>query len=283
VKRPAFKLSVPCLAASLLAGATAARADSTLPPILENVEVVEHIGAQLPLGLPLRDSRGQLVKLGDALHPGRPAILSLVYYDCPMLCSLVQSGLVAGLAKTGWKVGKDYDLVTVSFNPADKMTAAQERRRGYLQALGASDLGDLWPFLMADASSPDGPRTLAETVGFHYKWDPETKTFAHPAAVYVLTPEGKISRYLYGIEFPDNQLKLALTEAGGGKVGSSFEKFLLTCYHYNPASRRYSLFIANYFRVGGGILMLLVGGLVGLLLWRETRRAQRSQQEAHAK
>jgi len=263
--------------------ARGARADSTLPPILENVDVVEHIGTQLPLDLPLRDSHGTQMKLGDALHPGRPAILSLVYYDCPMLCSLVQSGLVAGLAKTGWTIGKDYDLLTVSFNPADKMAAAQEKRRGYLQALGATDLGDLWPFFTADPSRPDGPKALAETVGFHFNWDADTKTFAHPAAVYVLTPEGKISRYLYGVEFPQSQLRLALTEAGGGKVGSSFEKFLLTCYHYNPASRRYALFITNYFRVGGGILMLLVGGLVGLLLWRETRRSQRSPREAHAK
>ncbi len=265
-----------------LVPALEARADTTLPPILENVDIVEHLGAQLPLDLPFRDSLGQPMKLGDALHRDRPAILSLVYYDCPMLCSLVVSGLVAGLGKTGWKVGKDYDLVTVSFNPADKLAAAEERRRGYLQALGATDLGNLWPFLVADPAHPEAVKTLAEDVGFHYNWDADTKTFAHAAAVYVLTPEGRISRYLYGIEFQPSQLRLALTEAGGGKVGSSFEKFLLTCYHYNPASRRYSLFVANYFRIGGGILMLLVGGLVGGLVWSETRRAHRAQ-EAHAK
>ena len=264
-------------------GSTAARADTSLPPILENVDIVEHLGAQLPLDLAFRDSKGQDMKLGQALHPNRPAILSLVYYDCPMLCSLVQSGLVAGLAKTGWKVGKDYDLLTVSFNPADKMAAAEERRRGYLQALGASDLGDLWPFLVAQPAHPEAVKTLAETVGFHYNYDADTKTFAHAAAVYVLTPEGKISRYLYGVEFQPSQLRLALTEAGGGKVGSSFEKFLLTCYHYNPASRRYALFITNYFRVGGAFLVLLVGGLVGLLIWSESRRAHRAQLEAHAK
>jgi protein SCO1/2 len=267
----------------MLLPAGLAYADTALPPILENVDIVEHLGAQLPLDLPLRDSRGQPMKLGDALHPNRPAILSLVYYDCPMLCSLVVSGLTSGLAKTGWKIGKDYDLLTVSFNPADKMAAAVERRRGYLQALGASDLGDLWPFLVADPAHPDAVKTLAADVGFHYNWDPDTKTFAHAAAVYVLTPEGRISRYLYGLEFPETQLRLALTEAGGGKVGSSFEKFLLTCYHYNPASRRYSLFVANYFRLGGVLLMLTVGGLIGLLLWRETRRAERNRLEAHAK
>jgi protein SCO1/2 len=271
------------LLAAVLTAPVVARADSALPPILENVDVVEHLGGQVPLDLPLRDSRGQDVKLGDALHSSRPAILSLVYYDCPMLCSLVQSGLVAGLAKTGWTIGKDYDLLTVSFNPADKMAAAAERRRGYLQALGASDLGDLWPFLVAQPSHPEAVKTLADTVGFHYNYDADTKTYAHAAAVYVLTPEGKISRYLYGVEFQPSQLRLALTEAGGGKVGSSFEKFLLTCYHYNPASRRYALFITNYFRVGGLLLMLLVGGLVGTLIWSESRRANRTQQEAHAK
>jgi protein SCO1/2 len=270
------------LAAVFAPGRSVARADTSLPPILENVDIEEHIGRQLPLDVVLRDSEGKERKLGEALHPSRPSILTLVYYDCPMLCSLVQSGLVAGLAKTGWTLGKDYDLLTVSFNPADKMAAAAERRRGYLQALGASDLGDLWPFFVAPPGHPEAVKQLADTVGFHYNYDADTKTFAHAAAVYVLTPDGKISRYLYGVEFQPSQLRLALTEAGGGKVGSSFEKFLLTCYHYNPASRRYALFITNYFRVGGALLMLLVGGLVGFLIWNESRRTHRGQ-EAHAK
>jgi protein SCO1/2 len=137
--------------------------------------------------------------------------------------------------------------------------------------------------MVARPDHPEAVKTLAQAVGFRFNYDADTKTFAHAAAVYVLTPEGKISRYLYGVEFQPSQLRLALTEAGGGKVGSSFEKFLLTCYHYNPASRRYALFITNYFRVGGALLMLMVGGLVGALIWSESRRARRAHQEAHAK
>lgn len=241
---------------------------SLQPPVLQGLDVHEHLGGELPLDLTFRDSAGKPLKLREALHPGRPAILTLVYYDCPMLCSLVMSGLVQGLSKLdGWRLGKEYDAITLSFNPADKIELAAEKRRGYLQALGATDASATWPFLTGDAAST---KAVAESVGFDYRWDAQAKTFAHNAVIFVLTPDGKISRYLYGVSFDPLQLRLALTEAGEGKSGSSFERFLLSCYHYDPALRRYGSVIFGFLRTGGLLVFVALATLVGRLFWRET-------------
>jgi protein SCO1/2 len=244
------------------------REDGTAqPPALDGLDVHEHLGEQLPLDLTFKDSSGKTTTLRDTLHAGRPAILTLVYFDCPMLCSLVMTGLVQGLKKLdGWTLGKNFDAVTVSFNPADSMEEGAEKRRGYLQDLGASDLGTAWPFLTGDAAST---KTLAQAVGFDYRYDEQAKTFAHNAVIFVLTPEGKISRYLYGVTFEPLQLRLALTEAGQGKSGSSFERFLLSCYHYDPAMRRYGSFIFGFMKAGGLLVLLALSALIGRLFWRE--------------
>jgi len=237
------------------------------PPVLQGLGVHEHLGAQLPLDLVFTDSTGKKVRLGDTLHPDRPEILTLVYYDCPMLCSLLMDGLVRGLSKLdGWTLGKNFDAVTVSFNPADSVQEAGEKRRGYLQELGISDLGSAWPFMTGDAAST---KALAQAVGFDYRYDEQAKTFAHNAVIFVLTPEGKISRYLYGVTFEPLQLRLALTEAGEGKSGSSFERFLLTCYHYDPALRRYGTWISAFLKTGGLVILLSLSAFVGRLIWRE--------------
>jgi protein SCO1/2 len=237
------------------------------PPALQGLDVHEHVGAQVPLDLTFTDSSGKKVRLGDTLHPGRPTILTLVYYDCPMLCSLVMDGLVKGLSKVdGWTLGKNFDAVTVSFNPADSVKEAGEKRRGYLQALGISDLGSDWPFMTGDAEST---KALAQAVGFDYRYDEEAKTFAHNAVIFVLTPDGKISRYLYGVRFEPLQLRLALTEAGQGKSGSSFDRFLLSCYHYDPALRRYGSYIFGFLKAGGLLVFLALATLIGRLFWRE--------------
>ena len=244
------------------------REDGTAqPPALEGLDVHEHLGQTVPLDLTFKDSSGKTTTLRDTLHAGRPAILTLVYFDCPMLCSLVMTGLVQGLKKLdGWTLGKNFDAVTVSFNPADSMEEGAEKRRGYLQDLGASDLGTAWPFLTGDAAST---KTLAQAVGFDYRYDEQAKTFAHNAVIFVLTPEGKISRYLYGVTFEPLQLRLALTEAGQGKSGSSFERFLLSCYHYDPAMRRYGSFIFGFMKAGGLLVLLALSALIGRLFWRE--------------
>ena len=235
--------------------------DAQKPAMLEGVDVVEHIGQQVPLDVVLTDANGYMRPLRTFVSGKRPVLLTLVYYRCPMLCNVLLGGMVRGLRQTGWQLGQEYDAVTISFDPEDRPADAAQKQRGYLQALGAPE--HLWPFLTGDA------RPIVDAVGFKARRDPSTGQFAHVAVAFVLTPQGKISRYLYGIEFPPDQLKLALGEASGGKVGSSFERFLLHCYRWDPATRRYGFFIRNYFRVGGLVLLAGVSLLLGRLWWRE--------------
>ena len=235
--------------------------DATKPAMLDGVDVVEHVGDTVPLDLILTDSFGNLRPLRSFVSGNRPVLLTLVYYRCPMLCNVLLGGVVRGLRETGWQLGREYDAVTVSFDPEDRPPDAATKQRGYLQALGAPE--EKWPFLVGDA----GP--LADALGFRVRRDPSTGQFAHVAVAFVLTPQGKISRYLYGIEFPPRQLKLALGEAADGKVGSAFERFLLHCYRWDPATRRYGLFVQSYFRIGGVLLLLGVSLLLGRYWMRE--------------
>jgi len=235
--------------------------DTTKPAMLEGVDVVEHVGDTVPMDIVLTDATGHMRPLRSFVSGKRPVLLTLVYYKCPMLCNVLLGGMVRGLRETGWALGREYDAVTISFASTDGPADAATKQRGYLQALGAQE--SLWPFLVGDA------RPILDAVGFKARRDPSNGQFAHVAVAFVLTPQGKIWRYLYGIEFPPDQLKLALGEASGGKVGSSFERFLLHCYRWDPATRRYGLFIRNYFRIGGLVLLAGVSLMLGRLWWRE--------------
>ncbi len=237
------------------------------PPILEGLDVHEHLGKQVPLDVPFRDQAGRAVTLRQTLHAGRPTVLTLVYFDCPMLCSLVMEGLTHGLSNlAGWKLGEQYDAVTVSFNPADTLEKAVDRRRAMLDKVGATDAPGVWPFLTGEASSIDA---VAQAVGFDFRYDRDAKQFAHNAVIFVLTPDGKVSRYLYGVHFEPMQLRLAFIEAGQGKSGSSFERFLLSCYHYDPATRKYGLWIVAYYRLGGVLILGALIAFLGRMFWRE--------------
>ncbi len=238
------------------------------PAILEEVGVDERLGNQVPLDLVFTDGNGRPFRLGDAFKGHRPVVLTLVYYDCPMLCGLILSGMAKTMRENGLVLGKDYDAVTVSFDPREKPAQAAERRRGYLQSLGRAEAEPVWPFLVgAEAAS----RQLADAVGFRYKFDPASKEWAHIAAIFVLTPDGTVSRYLYGIEYPPKDFRLSVVEAADGKVGTSFDKFLLTCYRYDPASRKYEPYAWGFVRAGGLAVLLALSGLIGGLVWRERR------------
>ncbi len=245
------------------------------PAALEDVRIDERIGDAVPLDLRFTDWRRQPFRLGDAFDGKKPVVLTLVYYDCPMLCGLILSGLAKTMRENGLVLGKDYQALTVSFDPKEKPGLAAERRRGYLQSMALSDQeSGLWPFLVAP---DDAVRQLAEAVGFHYKWDDATRQFAHIAAVMVLTPDGKVSRYLYGIEYPDKDFRLAVVEAAGGRVGTSFDRLLLTCYRYDPASRKYEPFAWGFVRAGGlVVLAALTGLIVGLVVKERRAKARQS-------
>lgn len=236
--------------------------------VLEDVRIEERLGNPVPLDAELVDGDGAPFRLASAFDGKKPVVLALVYYDCPMMCGLILSGAAKAMRENGLVLGKDFQAVTISFDPDEKPAQAAERRRGYLQSLGTADAGREWPFLVGTAAAS---RSVADAVGFHYTKDPVSGEWAHMAAIFVLTPDGKVSRYLYGIEYPPKDLRLALVEAAGGKVGTSFDRFMLTCYRYDPASRKYEPYVWGFMRAGALLVLTALSGLIGGLLWRERR------------
>lgn len=242
------------------------------PAILQDVGIEERLGNAVPLDLDLVDGEGRPFRLGSAFDGKRPVVLALVYYDCPMLCGLILSGMAQAMRENGLVLGKDYRAVTVSFDPEEKPAQGAERRRGYLQSMGLADAAGEWPFLVGPGAAT---RALADAVGFRYALDPATGEWAHVAAIFVLTPDGKVSRYLYGVEYPPKDLRLALVEAANGKVGTSFDRFLLTCYRYDPATRRYEPYALGIVRAGAVAVAVALAGLIGGLVLRERRAKAR--------
>jgi protein SCO1/2 len=253
--------------ALLLVLGAPARADA--PPIPEgSVDIVEQLGVEVPRDLPFVDSAGRRVRFGDYLA-GRPLVLALVYHRCQGLCSLLLGGLTSAMRAMSFQVGRDFDVVTVSIDPDETPEIAAASRAAYLQALGRPSPDTRWAFLTGPSSSIDA---LAASVGFRFVYVEGQRQFAHVAALFVLTPDGRVARYLYGVEPDPPQLRAALFEAAGGRVGTSFDRVILRCFAWDPASRRYRLFLTRYFRAGGLLLLGAVGGLLAVLWRRDLRR-----------
>ena len=252
----------------LLLGQSTPEGAATPEPVApeSSVDVVENLNQRVPLGLHFTDEAGKDVQLGS-LMKGRPVILAFVYYRCPVLCNLLLSGLASSLQKLDWKLGKEYDVITVSLDPSETPQMASEKRNGYLNTLGMTG-SNAWHFLTGHVDDIDA---LAEASGFRYLYIAKQRQFAHAAALFMLTPDGRLSRYLYGVEFNPKQVKAALFEASGGRVGTSFERVLLRCYRYDAKSKRYELFITRYIRAGGALTMLLVGSMLSLFWRRELK------------
>jgi len=251
----------------LLSGA--ALAADPMPRALESIEITEKIGEPIPLDLPFTDSTGKERRLGQFFHPDKPVILILAYYRCPMLCNLVISGTVNALKGTGLKLGRDFVALTVSIDPSETPQLAAERKAGHLQALGEPTTDPSWAFTTgADVQV----HALAKSVGFGYSYDEDTKQYAHPAVIFVLTPAGKISRYLYGIEYSPRDLKLALVEAADGKVGTSLDRVLLSCFKYDPALRRYGFYVWGILKGGALVVFAMLSALLAVLWRRELKR-----------
>jgi protein SCO1/2 len=259
------------LASALPGGASAPAAlrdESGTPPALRGVDVVESLGAGLPADAEFFDEEGRPVRLGQLLAGDTPVVLTLVYYRCPMLCNLVLNGLVRSMRDVDMDLGRDYRAVTLSVDPKDTPHESLKRRRHHLQAMNKPETAP-WSFLTGQEADI---RRVADAVGFRYNYDAETQQYAHPAVAMVLTPQGKVSRYLYGADFPQRDLKLALLEAGEGKVGTSFEKVVLSCFKYDPVSKRYGFYIFGFLRLGALAVFGALATLLGLNWWREFKK-----------
>ena len=257
------------LAAAVVAASSPARARS---PVQE-IDIEEHLGAALPLELPFVDENRRPVRLGDYFRDGKPVVLVLAYFRCPMLCDLVLRGVVDSLARQHLALGRDYRALTVSIDPKDTPAGASLKQHGLLQALGDLDAAASWPFLTG-AEPSIAP--LAARLGFEYAYDPKTDQYAHPAVAFVLTPDGRISRYLYGVKFRPLDVRLALDEAAHGKIGGVVDRVLLACFRYDPATRRYGWYVRGILRGGAALTLLVVGGLLALLWRREWLRSRAS-------
>ncbi|AKT43931.1 SCO family protein [Chondromyces crocatus] len=251
----------------LARGITAKPVDNTLPKELEGIGIEDRPGAELPRDVLMRDQDGREVRLGDYLTPGKPVVVVLAYYQCPMLCSMVLNGVLNAMKETAWTAGKEYRMLVVSFDPRDTVELARQKRETYVSAYGR-DVGDrAFDFVVGDEANV---RRLADAVGFGYRWDEATEQYAHAAGAFVVTPEGKLSRTLYGVAFPESTLRLALVEAGQGTIGTTLDRVILFCFHYDPKEGGYVVATWRLMRAGGAVTVLLLGGLL-LRFWRRER------------
>jgi len=244
------------------------------PSILEKVGIDQKLGDSVPGDLLFKDEDGHVVRLQQYLGK-RPTVLVLAYFQCPMLCTMVLNDVLRTIRAMSETVGKDFDIITVSFDPSDTPRMAALKKETYLAQYDRPGAEAAWHFLTGDQSSIT---SLTKAVGFRYAWDQSSKTFAHASGIMVLSPQGKISRYFYGIDYAPQDLRLALLEASDGKTGSLAEQTLLYCFQYNPATGRYGLAINRALKAGGLLTMLALGSTIVLLLRRERRStAFRSQ------
>jgi len=241
---------------------------STRPPRLENVGIEQHLNGQVPPDLAFVDDTGRAVKLGDYFGK-KPIILNLVYYNCTMLCGEALAGLAGAMKMIKFDVGKEFDVVTVSFNPQETPEIAAAKKKDYLERYGHPGAASGWHFL---TGPPESINALTKAVGFQYQYDPKLNQYAHATAIMVLTPQGRISRYFYGVDFPPKDLRMGLVEASQDKIGNPIDQVLLYCYHYDPATGKYGAVVNNILKLGAGVTIVLLGGLL-FILFRLERAA----------
>jgi len=245
------------------------------PPILENVGIDEHLDAQINLDLEFIAEDGSPVKLSKYFNQGRPVILNLVYYECPQLCTLVLNAQVKTMREIPWTPGKEYEIVTISIDPREGFDKAQAKKAMYLSTYDQPAPG--WHFL---TDSKGSAKMLADQVGFKYAYDQRIEQYAHPAAIMVLTPAGKMARYLYGITYKARDLRFALAEASENRFGMTVEKVLLFCYQYDAHANQYVMFATNFMKAGG-VLVMIAFGWFWFRMMRADRRRTAKQLNSH--
>jgi protein SCO1/2 len=245
------------------------------PPGLTNVGLEQRLNAQVPADLTFRDETGKPVKLGDYFGK-RPLILSLVYFRCPMLCNEVLAGVEGSLKAISFNPGQEFDVLTVSFDPKDTPESATEKKAEMLKHYKRDGAAGGWHFLTGSQESIDA---LTKAVGFQYQYDNTTDQFAHTTGLMILTPDGKVAQYYYGVNFPPRDVRLGLIQASEGKIGSLADQVLLYCYHYDPKSGKYSAMINRIIQLGGGLTILSIGTVLLVLL----RRGSDSELRGHGR
>ena len=242
---------------------------------LDRIDVVEHLGDTIPLSLAFTDDNGNPVHLSDYFNQGKPVIMVLGYYQCPMLCNLVFNGVAEGLKQLEWVPGEKFRVVTVSIDPEESPVLAAAKKENYLKSIGKPVGDSAWAFLVGPK---DQSEALANALGFKYFYDAKRDQYAHPAVVFVLTDKGKISRYLYGVEFKEQDLRLSLLEASKGGIGNTLDRIVLYCFHYDPDEGSYAVVAGNVMKLGGLVTVVVIGVFL-LLLWMGERRRRRHKKE----
>lgn len=242
------------------------------PPGLEGVGIDQRLNEQVPLNLTFKNEQGQTVRLGDYFHAGHPVIVNLVYYQCPMLCTEVLNGLTSALKVMPFTPGKEFEIVTLSIDPRETPQLAANKKDMYLRKLGNPEAGKGWHFLTGEQSQI---KALADAIGWHYRYDPKLNQFAHAAGIVLVTPEGRIAQYYYGVEYSARDIRLGIVEASQNRIGSLADQVLLYCFHYDPHVGRYSAVITNIIRLAGIITVVVLGGAMMLLFLKEKRQPKR--------
>ncbi|HUS20260.1 MAG TPA: SCO family protein [Terriglobales bacterium] len=247
------------------------RQQNTRPSVLENVGIDQRLGQALPLEAKFRDELGREVKLGQYFHK-RPVLLALVYYDCPMLCTQVLNGLTSAIGVLKFNAGQEFDVVAVSFDPRETPQLAGTKKQVYLDRYKRAGADQGIHFLTGD---PESIKALTEAAGFRYVWDEKTSQFAHASAVMLVTPEGRLSQYYYGIEYSPKDMRLGIIEASNEKIGNVVDQIILYCFHYDPTTGKYGAAIMNLIRAGGVLTVLVLGTFMAVSFRRDARNSRR--------
>lgn len=276
-----MRLSVFFLAAAVFAQASYGVVSDTvtesrdrmepLPDELEGVDIVQKLNHSIPLELPFVDEDGRNVQLMEYFNGETPVILTLVYYRCPMLCGLVLNGMLDALREVDLEPGEEFEIVTVSIDPLETPKLAKIKKQNYIKELGMPEYADGWHFLTGREKDI---RSLADSVGFGYKWIERRQEYAHGAAIMILTPDGRVSRYLAGIEYEPKTMRLSLVEASEGKIGTVIDMFILSCFQYNAEEGSYALVAMNVMRLGGFITFIILSIVLAVFWRREYKRSK---------
>jgi len=248
-----------------------------LPGALNGVGIDQKLDSALPLNLTFKDEAGRDVPLSSFFHSGKPVLLALVYYRCPMLCTQILTGVESSLKVVSFNPGQDFEVVSVSFDPKDTPEIAAAKKQTYLKRYGRPNTQNGWHFLTGDEANI---KALTDAVGFHYKYDAKTDQFAHASGIMIVTPDGRLSKYFYGVEYAPRDVRLGLVEASQGKIGNPVDQILLFCYHYDPATGKYGAIAMNMVRFAGAAFVVVCGMFLLVVFRRDFKHDKQQMRRA---